>query len=93
MNVIFTKMTQAQAEEIAFNWHYKGAYSLYDMEADKEDLEEFINPEARGDSMFAVTREDEWIGFFGVYFDGAGVADIALGLRPDLTAGDKETSS
>jgi [ribosomal protein S18]-alanine N-acetyltransferase len=38
-------MTQEQAEEIAFNWHYDGEYSFYDMEADQEDLEEFLNPE------------------------------------------------
>ena len=37
-------MTQEQAEEIAFNWHYDAEYSFYDMEADKEDLVEFLDP-------------------------------------------------
>ncbi len=31
----FTSMTQEQAEQIAYNWHYDGEYSFYDMDADK----------------------------------------------------------
>ncbi|WP_232334431.1 hypothetical protein [Oceanobacillus sp. AG] len=52
-------MTQDQAKDIAYNWHYDGEYSFYDMEADKEDLEEFVNPETRGNSVYAVTNSSE----------------------------------
>lgn len=27
----FSVLTQEQAEDIAFNWHYDGEYSFYDM--------------------------------------------------------------
>ncbi len=35
MDYTFKLMTQKQAEDIAYNWHYDGRYSFYDMEADK----------------------------------------------------------
>ncbi|NIK12604.1 GNAT family N-acetyltransferase [Alkalibacillus almallahensis] len=78
-------MTQSQAEEIAFNWHYDGDYSFYDMEADEEDLEEFIDPAKRGDSKYAVMDRGELIGFFSVNPVDDQTVDIALGMRPDLT--------
>jgi len=85
MTYKFDMMTQEQAEEIAFNWHYDGEYSFYNMEADKEDLEEFINPETRGTSMYSVTNKNEIIGFFSANKVDATTVEISLGLRPDLT--------
>jgi [ribosomal protein S18]-alanine N-acetyltransferase len=85
MTYIFNKMTQEQAENIAFNWHYDGEYSFYNMEADKEDLDEFINPETRGNSMFAVTKNEELIAFLGIEKAANETCDIGLGMRPDLT--------
>ena len=41
MAYTYTVMTQEEAEEIAYNWHYEGKYSFYDIEADEEDLAEF----------------------------------------------------
>lgn len=64
MGYEFEIMTQEQAEEIAYNWHYDGEYSFYDMEADKEDLVEFLDPEKRGDSYFVVTQDNDIVGFF-----------------------------
>jgi [ribosomal protein S18]-alanine N-acetyltransferase len=81
----FEKMTQQQAEEIAYNWHYDGEYSFYDMEADKEDLAEFLNPELRGDSVFTVNKCEEIVGYFSVNQTTAATCDIGLGMRPDLT--------
>ena len=85
MTYKFDTMTQEQAEDIAFNWHYDGEYSFYNMEADKEDLEEFINPETRGTSMHSVIKNNELIGFISANKVNATTIDIALGLRPDLT--------
>lgn len=48
MGYEFQILTQEQAEKIAYHWHYKEKYSFYNMEADEEDLEEFLN-----------TQEDE----------------------------------
>jgi [ribosomal protein S18]-alanine N-acetyltransferase len=81
----FSVLTQEQAEDIAFNWHYNGEYSFYDMEADKEDLDEFSNPEERGNSTFAVTKENELVAFFCFNEVADGTFDIGLGMRPDLT--------
>ncbi|GGH86981.1 ribosomal-protein-alanine N-acetyltransferase [Pullulanibacillus pueri] len=81
----FEVMTQEQAEDIAFNWHYQGDYSFYDMEADKEDLDEFIDPEARGDSTYVVMNHNELIGFFSVNRVEDHTFEIGLGMRPDLT--------
>ncbi|MGB8001697.1 MAG: GNAT family N-acetyltransferase [Anaerobacillus sp.] len=85
MTYKFEIMTQDQAEDIAFNWHYDGDYSFYDMEADKEDLNEFVDPEARGNSKYAVMNHSELIGFFSVYKVDDKTFDIGLGMRPDLT--------
>jgi [ribosomal protein S18]-alanine N-acetyltransferase len=81
----FSVLTQEQAKDIVFNWHYDAEYSFYDMEADKEDLEEFLNPEERGNSTFAVTKENELVAFFSFSEVADGTFDIGLGMRPDLT--------
>lgn len=49
-------ISQEQAEDIAYNWHYEGDYSFYDMEADQGDLQAFLNPNTRGNSIFAVLK-------------------------------------
>ncbi|NDI37255.1 GNAT family N-acetyltransferase [Chengkuizengella sediminis] len=85
MDLIFKKMTQKQAEEIAFSWHYEGKYSFYNMEADKEDLEEFLDPKKRGDSYFVVIQENEIIGFFCFNKLDDNTIDIGLGMKPELT--------
>lgn len=81
----FENMTQEQAEEIAFKWHYDGEYSFYDMEADREDLEGFIDMETRGNSMYAVCINYKLIGYFSFNKLDDNTYDIGLGMRPDLT--------
>ncbi|MGE7624600.1 GNAT family N-acetyltransferase [Viridibacillus sp. NPDC096237] len=85
MGYKFEIMTQEQAEEIAFNWHYDAEYSFYDMEADKEDLVEFLDPNKRGDSNFVVTKDNDIIGFFSFNQVDINTIDIGLGMRPNLT--------
>ncbi|MBP2242301.1 ribosomal-protein-alanine N-acetyltransferase [Cytobacillus eiseniae] len=89
MTYIFSVLTQKQAEIIAYNWHYDGEYSFYNMEADQEDLEEFLNPVKRGNTTFAVTTENELIAFFSTYKVAEKTFDIGLGMRPDLTGNGK----
>lgn len=81
----FSVLTQEQAENIAFNWHYDGEYSFYDMEADKEDLDQFLNQEERGNSVFAVTKGNELVAFLSINKVTDRIFDIGLGMRPDLT--------
>ncbi|MGG3913298.1 GNAT family N-acetyltransferase [Rossellomorea vietnamensis] len=85
MTYKFNVMTQEQAENIAFQWHYDGDYSFYDMEADEEDLDEFLSPEERGNTTFAITKDMELVAFFSVSKIADGIFDIGLGMRPDLT--------
>jgi len=85
MEYAFKVMTQEQAEDIAYNWHYSDDYSFYNMEADKQDLEEFLNPEIRRESMFVVTKKDEVIGFFSFNRVDPLTIDIGLGMKPNRT--------
>ncbi|MBH0167078.1 GNAT family N-acetyltransferase [Fictibacillus sp. 7GRE50] len=85
MTYLFQVMTQEQAEEIAFQWHYDGEYSFYNMESDRDDLAEFINQEKRGESVYSVLNNNELIGFFSVNKADERIYDIGLGMRPDLT--------
>lgn len=85
MTVAFAIMTQQQAETIAYTWHYEGEYAFYNMEADKDDLAEFLDAEQRGQSVLAITSDGELIGFVSVeQLDGETV-DIGLGMKPGLT--------
>lgn len=85
MKYKFTIMTQKQAEEIAYNWHYAGEYSFYDLQADLEDFNEFINPEKRGESTFVVEDGEGVIGYFSLNKTDSTTIDLGLGMRPDLT--------
>lgn len=85
MKYEFHNMSQEQAEIIAFSWHYEGDYAFYNMEADPEDLMEFLDKNARGDSAFAVTSEEELIAFLCVSTGGRNAVDIGIGMKPELT--------
>lgn len=85
MGYMFTVMSQAEAEEIAYNWHYEGEYSFYDIEADQEDLVEFLNAHMRGNTTFVVKENDSIIGFFSFCNINNQTIDIGLGMRPDIT--------
>ena len=84
MQFIFTPMTVDYARAIVA-WHYDGIYSFYDLEQDREDLEEFLHPKAWEDKYFAVlNEEDGLIGFFSFSKEDKAVV-VGLGLRPDHT--------
>lgn len=70
-------MNQHKSDIIA-NWHYDGIYSFYDMEADKDDLEEFISAEERGNKYLSVFEHDQLIGFFCFHRTDADTVDIGL---------------
>ncbi|MEZ0481570.1 GNAT family N-acetyltransferase [Planococcus sp. SSTMD024] len=85
MDYTFQAMTQEQAEDIAASWRYQGEYSFYDMNADPEDLEEFLDPEKRADSYFMVFQDNEAVGFYSFGQTGQETVDIGLGMKPELT--------
>ncbi|KGI86558.1 acetyltransferase [Exiguobacterium mexicanum] len=81
----FAVLTQPQAETIAYTWHYEGDYAFYDMEANQDDLAEFLDVEQREQSVFAITSDEELVGFVSVAQADAETVDIGLGMKPDLT--------
>lgn len=85
MNYKFQSMTQEHAEEIAHCWRYDGIYSFYNMNADQEDLQEFLNPAERKDSYFVVVNNQEILGFCSFNEISLGIIDIGLGMKPNLT--------
>jgi len=80
----FGKLTQKNAVIIANEWKYPGIYSFYDMAADEEDYNELIDPNMRGEMYFEVLSGCELIGFLTLDTH-ENVADIGIGMRPDLT--------
>lgn len=80
----FQGLSQNNALVIANEWKYEGAYSFYDMTADLEDYEEFIDESLRNaNDHYQAMAEGGLAGFFCVVRDGP-VIEIGLGLRPDL---------
>ena len=78
-------MTAADAHAVA-GWRYPGEYSFYDADADPGDLAELLDPAEWGHRYFAVDElgQHKLAGFVMVKLTGR-VAEIGLGLRPDLT--------
>jgi [ribosomal protein S18]-alanine N-acetyltransferase len=78
-------MTAADADAIAA-WRYPGEYSFYDADADPDDLAELLDPAEWGQRYFAADELTgrTLAGFLMVKPTGP-VAEIGLGLRPELT--------
>ncbi len=84
MQFSFTPMTEDHANAIV-DWHYDGIYAFYDMEQDREDLEEFLHPQNWEGRYYAVLSNlNELIGFFSFRKEDETVA-IGLGLKPEYT--------
>lgn len=84
MKLVFRPLTQIHALEIANEWKYDGIYSFYDMTADAEDYEEFIDEASRNQNdHFEALENNELFGFFCVIPENASI-EIGLGMRPDL---------
>jgi ribosomal-protein-alanine N-acetyltransferase len=78
-------MTAADAQAVAA-WRYPGEYSFYDADADPDDLAELLDPAEWGHRYFAADElgQHQLAGVLVVKLTGH-VAEIGLGLRPDLT--------
>jgi ribosomal-protein-alanine N-acetyltransferase len=85
VNYKLVPMNKEYANEIAYNWKYKGVYSFYDMTADEDDLREFLNENSWTDHYFAVLDDkSELVGFYSFFFE-CGIMSIGFGLKPKLT--------
>lgn len=79
-------LTQANADQIAREWHYSDMYSFYDMQNDPEDFEEIITPRLRANKYYQILDDkDELVGYFCLERLSEEKVEVGLGLRPDLT--------
>ena len=79
-------LTQANADQIAREWHYSDMYRFYDMENDQEDFEEIITPRLRANKYYQILDDtDELVGYFCLERLSEERVEVGLGLRPDLT--------
>ena len=78
-------MTAVDAHAVA-TWRYPDEYSFYDADADPDDLAELLDPAGWGTRYFAADElaAHTLAGVLVVKLTGP-VAEIGLGLRPDLT--------
>jgi [ribosomal protein S18]-alanine N-acetyltransferase len=81
---VIRTMTVADAQAVAA-WRYPGEYSFYDADADPGDLAELLDPAEWGRRYFAADdrAQHQLAGVLVVKLTGP-VAEIGLGLRPDL---------
>jgi ribosomal-protein-alanine N-acetyltransferase len=85
MEYNFVLMNKEYAHDIAYNWKYNDIYSFYDITADEDDLEEFLNEESWNDHYFvALNEKSELVGFYSFSFENE-VMWIGFGLKPELT--------
>lgn len=84
MDLVIKPLTQEHALEIADEWKYDGEYAFYDMTADVEDYEEFVDEDLRNrNDHYEVWENDRLIGFFCVVKEDRSI-EIGLGMRPDM---------
>lgn len=80
----FERMTLPHALEIANEWRYPEPFDFYNADADLEDYEEFISPNRWPAVFEACFHNEELVGFFSANVEDL-VAELGVGLRPDLT--------
>lgn len=81
---VIRAMTENDAHAIS-GWRYDGIYAFYDAVADRQDLAELLDPAQWGTQYFAADAGQELVGFFVFKLGPDAVAEVGLGLRPDLT--------
>ncbi|UOQ45261.1 GNAT family N-acetyltransferase [Halobacillus salinarum] len=91
----YRKIKQAEAVQIS-QWKYPPPYDFYDITADEEDYQEFIDPRKRSEHTYSVFERGVIIGFLTAIPVDEGKVEIGLGMRPDLTGkgrGEEQLSS
>lgn len=83
MKFVLQKLPQNHALVIANEWKYDGEYSFYDMTADLEDYEEFVDEALRNrNDHYEALIDNELVGFFCVIQDNSSI-ELGLGLKPN----------
>jgi ribosomal-protein-alanine N-acetyltransferase len=69
---------------IVVKWKYEGAYSVYDIEHNKSDIEGIMNS-VNYDCFIALDEAQNPLGFLECALDDEQILEISNFLRPDLT--------
>lgn len=79
----FKKLQQKHALMIANEWKYEGEYAFYDMTADQQDYEEFIDEKKRNQhGYYEAYLNHVLVGFFCI-IEQDNEIEIGLGLAPN----------
>lgn len=79
----FIPMDASTAKEIADTWKYPLPHDFYDMTADPEDYDEFVDLAQWPTHFFKILEGDKLVGFFSLTTTGDAM-EAALGMHPDL---------
>jgi ribosomal-protein-alanine N-acetyltransferase len=78
-------MNEQYAFEVVNDWHYEGMYSFYDMDADEEDLQIFLDTKYWQYMTFAVLKESNEMVAWVTFFPEDDILWLSLDLKPELT--------
>lgn len=80
----FQKLSQRNAQHIAYRWKYKDIYSGYSLSKDQNALQEFISQKLRKQNYYEIIDENKLIGYLHVEEKDDGIW-VNFGMRPDRT--------
>ena len=78
------KLSQKNAQNIAYRWKYKDIYSGYTLTTDQNALQEFISQKLRKNNYFEIIDDNKLVGYLHVEEKDDGIW-ISFGMRPELT--------
>lgn len=82
-DLLIVPMEREHAIDIV-DWHYGELYSFYDLRHYPEDIEEILDADRYGVSLFSVLdREGNLIGYLNLLDEGEDL-EIGVALRPDI---------
>lgn len=82
--MIIQKLTQKNAQNIAYRWKYKAGDARYTLSKDPASQQEFVSQKLRKQNFFEVIDEGKLFGYLQVEDKEDGLW-ITFGMRPELT--------
>lgn len=80
----FRKLSQKNAQNIAYRWRYKGNDAPYTMAKDPTSQQEFISQKLRKQNYYEVIDDNRLFGYLQVEDKDDGLW-ITFGMRPEMT--------
>lgn len=81
----FQKLSQRNAQHIAYRWKYKDIYAAYNMTGDPSGMQEFISEKLRRNNYFEILDDkNQLIGYFSLE-EKEDAWWLTVGMRPEMT--------